>query len=80
MIDVLLLCREHPPEAVERAVAGALVAGAIDGRAVQVLCRRTARRPITQAVSIDQRIVQVELPTPSISAYDELLRADRGER
>ncbi len=79
MVDVLMLCREHPPEAVERAVAGALAAGAIDGRAVHVLCRRTAGRPITQSVSIDQRIVQVEVPTPSISAYDQLLRADRSE-
>lgn len=34
MIEVLVLCREHPPEIVERAVAGALAAGAIDGRAV----------------------------------------------
>ncbi len=79
MVDVLLLCREHPPEAVAQAVAGALAAGAIDGRAVQVLCRRTAGRPLIQALSIDERIVQVELPTPSISAYDELLRADRSE-
>ena len=78
--EVLLLCREHPPEAVAQAVAGALAAGAIDGRAVQVLCRRTARRPLTQSLSIDERIVQVKVPTPSISAYNELLRADRSER
>ena len=80
MVDVLLLCREQPPEAVERAVAGALAAGAIDGRAVQVLCRRTSERPAVERVTLDDRVQSVEVPTPSISAYDELLRADRSER
>lgn len=78
MVDVLLLCREHPPEQVVDAVAGALAAGAIDGRAVQVLCRRTTERRATSPVSLDRRIVEVAVPTPSISAYDALL-ADRSE-
>jgi transposase len=80
MVDVLLLCREHTPEAVERAVAGALAAGAIDGRAVQLLCRRTPKRPALKPVTLDDRVQAIEVPTPSISVYDELLRADRGER
>ena len=81
MIDVLLCCRDYPPEAVEQSVAGALAAGAIDGRAVQVLCRRTSERdrPATEHVMLDQRVRQVELPTPSISAYDELLDVNRSE-
>jgi hypothetical protein len=37
MVDVLMLCRDHGPAAVELAVRGALTAGAIDGRAVAVL-------------------------------------------
>ena len=41
MVDVLMLCREHGPATVELAVRGALAAGAIDGRAVGVLARRT---------------------------------------
>ena len=59
MVDVLLLCREHGPARVELAVRGALAAGAIDGRAVAVLARRTspaapaparrARRPAGRA-------------------------------
>jgi hypothetical protein len=28
---------------------------------------------------LDQRVRSVEVPTPSISAYDELLRADRSD-
>ena len=42
MVDVLMLCREHGPATVELAVRGALAAGAIDGRAVAVLARRTS--------------------------------------
>jgi hypothetical protein len=79
MVDVLLCCRDYPPDEVERAVAGALAAGAIDGRAVQVLCRRTSERPAVGRVMLDQRVRSVEVPTPSISAYDELLRADRSD-
>jgi len=79
MIDVLLLCREYPPEAVERAVAGALAAGAIDGRAVQILCRPTSQRPVLETVTLAHRVRSVEVPTPSISAYNELLAAHRGE-
>ena len=41
MVDVLMLCREHGPATVELAVRGVLAAGAIDGRAVGVLARRT---------------------------------------
>ncbi len=43
MVDVLMLCRELGPEAVELAVRGALAAGAHDGRAVAVLARRADR-------------------------------------
>ena len=40
MVDVLMLCREHRLEVVERAVAGALAAGAHDGRRPsRVLCK-----------------------------------------
>ena len=48
MVDVLMLVREHGSQRVEMAVAGALAAGAHDGRAVAVLARRAQnirRRP-----------------------------------
>jgi hypothetical protein len=41
VVDVLMLVREHGPARVELAVRGVLAAGAIDGRAVAVLARRT---------------------------------------
>lgn len=80
MVDVLLLCRDSDPQVVERAVAGALAAGAIDGRAVALLCRRVDRRPAAATVSVDQRIVTVELPTPTLSPYDALLAGRSDER
>ena len=53
MVDVLLLCREHGPAAVELAVRGALAAGALDGRAVAVLARHAERRPARRAPLTD---------------------------
>ncbi len=79
MIDVLLLCREHPPETVAEAVQGVLVADAIDGRAVQLLCRQTSKRPASVTVAVDKQITTVDVPTPSIAAYDQLLAADRSD-
>ena len=76
MIDVLMLCRDYPPETVEQAVQGALAAGAIDGRAVQLLARRVATRPQPEPVALSHHVPPVDVPLPSISAYDQLL-ADR---
>jgi len=76
MIDVVLLCREHGPARVELAVRGALAAGAIDGRAVQVLARRTQSPrhsnppPLT---GLDARLQAHERPTPDLADYDQLL-------
>ncbi len=78
MVDVLLLCRQHDPEIVRAAVAGALLAGAIDGRAVQVLCRRSDERSVAEPVVVDTRIRSVEVPEPSLGHYDVLL-ADRSD-
>ena len=45
IVDVLMLCRDHDPKIVELAVRGALAAGAVDGRAVALLCDRKTRPP-----------------------------------
>lgn len=75
MIDVVLLCREHGPARVELAVRGALAAGAIDGRAVQVLARRTSSTPTTPAplTGLDARLQAHERPEPDLTDYDQLL-------
>ena len=76
MVDVVLLCREHGPARVQLAVRGALAAGAIDGRAVQVLARRTSSTPHAAPVpltGLDARLQAHERPAPDLTDYDQLL-------
>jgi transposase len=75
MVDVVMLCRDHGPEAVALAVSGALAAGAIDGRAVAVLARRAqtthaAPAPLT---NLAPRLAAHERPAPDLADYDQLL-------
>jgi hypothetical protein len=80
MVDVLMLCRDHGPAAVELAVRGALRAGAIDGRAVAVLAHRAqTERPRTAVTLIDlePRLAAHERPVPSLADYDQLLVGTR---
>jgi len=78
MVDVLMLCREHAPEHIAQAAAGALTAGAIDGRAVAVLARRAqttgAAAPLTD---LEPRLAAHERPAPDLADYDQLLGGAR---
>lgn len=79
MVDVLMLVREHGPERVELAVAGALAAGAHDGRAVAVLARRAqsthpAPAPLTD---LAPALVAHERPVPDLTDYDQLIGGSR---
>ena len=77
MVDVLLLCREHPVARVELAVRGALAAGAHDGRAVALLARQS-ERPAAAAFQIDARLAGIGAPPPNnLSDYDGLREAGR---
>jgi hypothetical protein len=76
MVDVLLLHRQHPAEAVHQAVAGAIAAGAYDGRAVAVLVRRA--REGQRHVMVLENVGGLEVyerPQPQVDAYDQLLRS-----
>ena len=80
MVDVLLLCREHPASQVELAVRGALAAGAHDGRAVALLVSRSAR-PQPAALEIDEKLAGIGSPPPTdldISGYDQLRDTETG--
>jgi transposase len=72
IVDVLLLCRDHDPKIVELAVRGALAAGAVDGRAVALLCDRKTRPP-ADAIELPDRLAQHDRPTPGLGEYDQLL-------
>jgi transposase len=72
MVDVLVLCRELGAETVKLAVAGAVAAGAHDGRAVALLARRR-ERPGTPALEVEERLARIGSPPPQdLSGYDQL--------
>jgi hypothetical protein len=79
MVDVLLLAREHGPARVELAVRGTLTAGAVDGRAVAVLARRTAGpdRPPARLTDLSDRLAAHDRPEPDLAGYDELIGGRR---
>jgi transposase len=78
MVDVLMLCREHGPATVELAVRGALAAGAIDGRAVGVLARRTGHpAPVGRLEGLDARLAAHDRPEPDLAGYDQLIGGAR---
>lgn len=78
MVDVLMLCREHGPATVELAVRGALAAGAIDGRAVGVLARRTdPSRPTRRLEGLEARLQAHDRPEPDLADYDQLIGGAR---
>jgi transposase len=72
IVDVLLLCRDHDPVTVELAVRGALAAGAIDGRAVELLCERKTRPPAA-ALELPDRLAAHDRPEPGLDEYNELI-------
>jgi transposase len=77
MVDVLMLVREHGPARVELAVRGALAAGAIDGRAVAVLARRTTTGPVPRLDGLEARLRAHDRPEPDLAGYDQLIGARR---
>jgi hypothetical protein len=78
MVDVLMLCREHGPATVELAVRGVLAAGAIDGRAVQVLARRTSPTVATPRLEgLEARLQAHDRPEPDLAGYDQLIGGAR---
>jgi hypothetical protein len=78
MVDVLMLCREHGPARVTLAVAGALTAGAIDGRAVALLARHpgppSAVSPLT---GLSDELAAHDRPQPDLADYDQLIGRQR---
>jgi hypothetical protein len=74
MVDVLMLCREHGPARIELAVRGVLAAGAIDGRAVAVLARRTSpTAPPARLDGLEARLTAHDRPEPDLADYDQLI-------
>lgn len=73
MVEVLLLHRRYPAQLVHQAVAGALAAGAVDGRAVAVLVRRAGEDRRLAVLEVGELDVY-QRPQPEVSSYDQLLQ------
>jgi transposase len=73
MVDVLLLAREHGPTAMATAAAGALAAGAYDGRAVAVLARRASKPRPEPLRDLAPHLTIVGTPEPALAHYNQLL-------
>jgi hypothetical protein len=71
------LAREVGPARLGEAVAGALAAGAHDGRAVALLARRQARRAAAALPDLPARLAALERPEPELAGYDALLGGPR---
>jgi hypothetical protein len=72
---------ERGPATVELAVRGVLAGGAIDGRAVGMLARRTS--PATRAARLDglePRLAAHNRPEPDLAGYDQLIGGARSPR
>lgn len=67
LVDVLLLVREPGAGHVDLAVHGALAAGARDGRAVEVLVKRTDRPPPVVIVDLPNRLTLLGSPERTIA-------------
>jgi hypothetical protein len=76
IVDVLMLCRDHDPATVALAVRGALTAGAIDGRAVELLIDRKTRPP-AGTIELSDRLALHQRPAPGLGEYDQLLDNSR---
>jgi transposase len=77
MVDVLMLCRDHGAATVEMAARGVLAAGAIDGRAVGVLARRTSPTLTPRLDGLDARLTAHDRPEPDLAGYDQLIGGAR---
>lgn len=77
MVDVLMLTRELGAQTVKLAVAGALAAGAHDGRAVALLARRR-ERDVSPVLEVEERLAGIGAPPPAdLSGYDQLRETAR---
>lgn len=77
MVDVLMLCRELGAETVKLAVAGALAAGAHDGKAVALLARRR-ERDVSPTLEVEEHLAGIGCPPPAdLTSYDQLRETGR---
>lgn len=75
LIEVLLLHRTIPADALVTGIQRALSAGSIDAAVVAIEARRAGEAPVATVVPIGEGLSRIDRPTPSIADYDQLLEA-----
>jgi len=75
LIDVLLLHRTLPADAVIAGMTRALSTDSLDAAVVAIEARRTIEDTGTVVVPIGEGLSRFDRPTPSIANYDDLLEA-----
>lgn len=75
LIEVLLLHRAIPADALVAGMARALSTGSIDAAVVAIEARRAEEPIVATLVPIGEGLSRFDRPTPSIADYDELLEA-----
>jgi transposase len=73
LVEVLLLHRSLPAEAVGAGIDAALKVGSTDPELVAIEARRLTQAPPCPVVPIRQALARYERPTPGLDGYDSLL-------
>jgi len=75
LIEVLLLHRTIPADALLAGIERALAAGSIDAAVIAIEARRVEEPAVATVVPIGEGLSRFDRPAPSITAYDDLLEA-----
>jgi transposase len=73
LVEVLLLHRTRPAEAVTAGIDAALKVGSTNPELVAIEARRLTEAPLAPVVPIQQALARYERPTPALNGYDSLL-------
>jgi hypothetical protein len=75
LIEVLLLHRSLPAEALVVGIGRALAAGSVDAAVVAIEARLASERAVAAVIPIGEGLHRFDRPPPSIAGYDDLLEA-----
>ena len=75
LIEVLLLHRSIPADALIAGIQRALTAGSIDAAVIAIEARRAGEPAVATVVPIGEGLSRFDRPAPSIANYDDLLEA-----
>jgi transposase len=73
LVEVLLLHRSLPAEAVTAGIDAALKVGSTNPELVAIEARRQAEAPLAPVIPISKALARYERPTPGLDGYDSLL-------